>query len=448
MDEEHEKAIQRNFTSLVERTDLDSMVTVLYEKGVFSEQMIERYQNPNKSSRDRKRQLYRDITRRGPRAFGHLVDSLSELGHWDIVRELDPNSPFATFPKPSSSSMPKRETNPQSSKDSQYVSLSNEKNKTKEMQKSAVPVAATAPVDLDNAAAKMPVIPEFKVIKSTRFMDHDGKSDLELYHTRSRDRGVLMVLSYINFQNNIEQIRAGVDVDCATLKHLFLEIGFEVISYPDLTKEQTLNTLSSLEVVLEKAECVFLVVSSHGYERYGTSDIDIRCSDGQLISFLEIMTYFSNKSLPKLIGIPKVLIFQTCRGSNEEYVLSSEPTVSQLLMPGGGVQRDGSARARGPPPPPPRPSAAPRLLETPLYSDILIAHSTLPGQVSYRDGGCGSWYIQVLCEVFAERVHNTHVDKLFTLVDMRMREKFRRQTSSVERWGFNKRLYLHPGLYE
>lgn len=43
MDEEHEKAIQRNFTSLVERTDLDSMVTVLYEKGVFSEQMIERY---------------------------------------------------------------------------------------------------------------------------------------------------------------------------------------------------------------------------------------------------------------------------------------------------------------------------------------------------------------------------------------------------------------------
>lgn len=61
--------------------------------------------------------------------------------------------------------------------------------------------------------------------------------DLELYHTRSRDRGVLLVLSYINFQNNIDQIRTGVDVDCATLKHLFLEIGFEVISYPDLTKE-------------------------------------------------------------------------------------------------------------------------------------------------------------------------------------------------------------------
>lgn len=77
--------------------------------------------------------------------------------------------------------------------------------------------------------------------------------------------------------------------------------------------QQTINTLSSLEVVLEKAECVFLVVSSHGYERYGTSDIDIRCSDGQLISLMEIVRYFSNKSLPKLIGIPKVLIFQTCR---------------------------------------------------------------------------------------------------------------------------------------
>lgn len=40
----------------------------------------------------------------------------------------------------------------------------------------ALPVAATAPADPDNATAKMPVIPEFKVIKSTKFIDHDGKS--------------------------------------------------------------------------------------------------------------------------------------------------------------------------------------------------------------------------------------------------------------------------------
>lgn len=43
MEERHKKAIQSNFVSLVETTDLDSMVTALYERGVFSEQMIEPY---------------------------------------------------------------------------------------------------------------------------------------------------------------------------------------------------------------------------------------------------------------------------------------------------------------------------------------------------------------------------------------------------------------------
>lgn len=43
MEERHRRAIQQNFTSLVEQTDLDMMVSALYERGVFSEQMIEQY---------------------------------------------------------------------------------------------------------------------------------------------------------------------------------------------------------------------------------------------------------------------------------------------------------------------------------------------------------------------------------------------------------------------
>ncbi|CAH2086960.1 unnamed protein product [Euphydryas editha] len=92
MQDEHRKAIQNNFISLVEQTDLDVMVSSLYEKGVFSERMIEPYKDMNKDTRDRKRQLYMDIPRRGPLAFGHLLDALSENGYWDLVRDLDPRS--------------------------------------------------------------------------------------------------------------------------------------------------------------------------------------------------------------------------------------------------------------------------------------------------------------------------------------------------------------------
>ncbi|CAF4843099.1 unnamed protein product [Pieris macdunnoughi] len=96
MQDEHRRAIQNNFASLVEQTDLDHMVSTLYEKGVFSEQMIEPYKDLTKDARSRKRLLYRDITRRGPDAFRNLLDALSDAGYWDLVRDLDPNSSLHT----------------------------------------------------------------------------------------------------------------------------------------------------------------------------------------------------------------------------------------------------------------------------------------------------------------------------------------------------------------
>lgn len=50
MDEKDKKSIQSNFSSLVERTDLDLMVNALYERGVFSEQMMEPYRVSNNAA--------------------------------------------------------------------------------------------------------------------------------------------------------------------------------------------------------------------------------------------------------------------------------------------------------------------------------------------------------------------------------------------------------------
>lgn len=70
------------------------------------------------------------------------------------------------------------------------------------------------------------------------------------------------------------------------------------------------------------------------------------------------------------------------------------------------------------------------------------------GFVSRRDAEAGSWYIQALCQVFAARAHDCHVEQLFTLVDTELHARFRSQTSSIDRWGFNRLLYLHPGLFQ
>ncbi|GBP56820.1 Caspase Dronc [Eumeta japonica] len=268
----------------------------------------------------------------------------------------------------------------------------------------------------------------FKVVKSTKFVDRcsDGR---EPYSARSRHRGALLIFSFIEFEYNIEKYRQGAEVDCDNLKNLFNEIGFDKPTvYTNLKKAEMLHTITALDQMdaLVNVDCVFVVVSSHGYERRATSDTDIRCSDGGLVSSYAIIERFNNHRCPKLKNIPKIFIFQICRGTNMD--LLSPPI--HMFHPNDRVEADGSS------------------IQVPLYSDILIVHSTLPGFSSYRDQLLGSFYIQALCEVFAAHAHDNHIKDLFELVDEKLKEKFGVQTSSVDSWGFNKKLYLHPGLFE
>lgn len=52
----------------------------------------------------------------------------------------------------------------------------------------------------------------------------------------------------------------------------------------------------------------------------------------------------------------------------------------------------------------------------PNYADILVACSTVPGFVSFRDRITGTWYIQTLCDVFMKFAHNHHIQDLLMKV--------------------------------
>ncbi|KAJ2952423.1 hypothetical protein O0L34_g6727 [Tuta absoluta] len=485
MEKKHRDAIQKSFSSLVEQTDLDLMVSTLFEKGVFSDPMIEPYKDTAKDTRNRKRQLYRDITRRGPHAFNHLLDALMENGYWDIVRELDPHSPLY---KP-------REIRPGTSNGSAFISITDKKrqNTGKEQDENMPPKPGNiipSPTEESNGTPRdkpesnpdpqpnqePPVpqpnqepteIPQFNVIKSTKFFDDNG-GDIKLYHTRGRNRGVLVLFSYMEFQYDIETYRNGAQVDTTNLKYLFTELGFKVLTYVNLSLKDTKQTLEELKYGIcgEGPESVFVVFSSHGHARSGTGDTDIRCSDGHLISYFEIIDYFNNERFPALQGIPKVFIFQICRGSNKD--LHAPRHLREPSQRRRRPRRAPSPRAQASGPPGAAGRSATSTTEQDgkvydsddstcsddepsdkrIYSDIIIANSTVPGYASNRDAVLGSWYIQALCCVFAARAHECHVADLFTLVDETLRKRFRTQTSSVDRWGFNRHLYLHPGLVE
>lgn len=80
-----------------------------------------------------------------------------------------------------------------------------------------------------------------------------------------------------------------------------------------------------------------------------------------------------------------------------------------------------------------------------------ICYATIPGRKSFRDPQYGSWYIEVMCEVWSEHAHDTHLDNLLKIVgntlSIRRTEANHLQTSSNEDRGFHKLLYFNPGFY-
>lgn len=86
------------------------------------------------------------------------------------------------------------------------------------------------------------------------------------------------------------------------------------------------------------------------------------------------------------------------------------------------------------------------------FYDMKICYSTVSGYNAFRDPVEGSWYVQIMCQVFAEHAHDTHLEDLLKIVgelmNLKRTEGDHLQTVSNEDRGFNKNLYFNPGFFE
>lgn len=90
------------------------------------------------------------------------------------------------------------------------------------------------------------------------------------------------------------------------------------------------------------------------------------------------------------------------------------------------------------------------------FSDIKIVYATITGSESYRDATNGTWFVKMYVEVIARHGHDHHFDDMMKIVgrDLESYCHIRSieqnvvfvQTISSEDIGFNKKLYLNPGL--
>ncbi|KAM7535565.1 hypothetical protein Aperf_G00000102761 [Anoplocephala perfoliata] len=232
---------------------------------------------------------------------------------------------------------------------------------------------------------------------------------LSAYPVNSSPRGYILLVNIANFETDSGLCnRLGSSEDVAALKSLFTDLGYFVKVLLDPNSRQLESSLNAFvkSPVHYTVDAGGLVVMSHGVQDY------IYTSDGKLFPINDILEAFTNKSFPALAGKPKFILFQACRGEVKDRGYIFEPDTAALTHPASLENVDANVTGN---------KVAWKCL--PSMSDFIIVYSTLPGFVSWRSETEGSWFIQILVEVFRKYASTLHVLDLLTEVNRRLVEE-------------------------
>uniref|UniRef100_A0A672RFG8 Caspase-8-like n=1 Tax=Sinocyclocheilus grahami TaxID=75366 RepID=A0A672RFG8_SINGR len=185
-------------------------------------------------------------------------------------------------------------------------------------------------------------------------------------------RGFCLIINNYDFRACTLGNREGTDIDKERLEVVFKWLGFEVLVEQDCNRHQILQVLRNLAARDHTpADCAVCCVLSHGR-------VEGICGvDGEIVTFRELIETLSPNECPSLCKKPKLFFIQACRGNNNQPAAFPQ-TCSEdedMLFSDAAVPRD----------------------SIPEMADYLLAMSTVPHYVSYREKSRGTWFIQSLC---------------------------------------------------
>ncbi|XP_048048811.1 caspase-8 [Megalobrama amblycephala] len=196
--------------------------------------------------------------------------------------------------------------------------------------------------------------------------------EIQQYKMKGDRRGVCLIINNYNFRACGLNNREGTDFDKKRLEVVFQWLGFEVVAERDCDRMRMLQVLRDLAARDHTlADCVVCCVLSHGRED------GIVGVDGNTVTFKELIETLSPHRCSSLYKKPKLFFIQACRGKKEQSAAFSQTFSEDEDMPvsDAAVPRD----------------------SIPEAADYLLAMSTVPSYVSFREKDKGSWFIQALC---------------------------------------------------
>ncbi|KAK1122018.1 hypothetical protein K0M31_009866 [Melipona bicolor] len=388
------------------------------------------------------------IKTRGPQAFRRFLISLRQSGHGDLADILDERR--STL---SNNDEERDIDDTEITRDSNISIRDNHISIRDSRIREESTSIETEEEPQDDFFRNIQVLEEplqISVRKATSFLDVAAYENVQTYPMRSKPRGLALIITNIDYDRPDKEPRTSAIHDELNLMQLFDQMGFHVFSFCNLTAQEMLSEIGnfSRHKDLRKVDSCFIIISSHGnistqYEITEIEGVEKHNSgtaqSRKTILCVDILNFFTAENCPHLAGKPKVFIFQLCRGVKKQKSVR-EPRYTTDIS---NFQRpvDQSIRFR---------RNNTEMLRS--YEDMLLAYATLPGYVAFRDKITGSWFIQILCEVFMKYAHEAHLQDLLSMVDERL--KILRtsggecQTLTVTSIGFNKHCYLNPGLFQ
>ncbi|NXL66691.1 CASP1 protein, partial [Chordeiles acutipennis] len=226
--------------------------------------------------------------------------------------------------------------------------------------------------------------------------------------------------------------RDGAEVDVEGMTKLLEGLGYVVDVHRDLTSQEMAVVMKDFANRKEHctSDSTFLVFMSHGV-RAGLCGTKSRGETTDILSLDTIYEKFNNKRCHALLGKPKVVIIQSCRGDKVGSVMVSDSDHPAVPAPSWAHTIPAALEDDA-------------IFEVHLESDFATLHSSTPDTVSWRSPVTGSLFIQRLIEQFRHHACNSHLRELFRKVQYSF-GKFPRQLPTQERTTMLRKFYLFPG---
>ena len=385
--------VRADFVSRVRKAVVSNLLDELLAHRVLNQAEVDEVQEGNPVTTDKARSLIDTVRLKGPRASAIFIDSLRKHD-CNLAEQLrlcahaePPGAPLAA-PSTVGFSDP-----PVSSQDLQWI--------------------------------QQCPLSEYQRIKEA-----EGDQIYDIYQPRERRTRRSLLICNTKFKH-LRQ-RDGAEVDVKEMTKLLEGLGYNVECHEDKTSQEMTTVMKKFADHKDHltSDSTFLVFMSHGMstgicgtKSNGTTDI---------LSFNTIYENFNNKHCRALMGKPKVVIIQCCRGDNIGSVQirdSIDPEMPTSTSDGWRcVELQGS-----------------KTREAHLESDFATLYSSTPDTVSWRSPTEGSVFIQRLVEQFRNHAFNSDLQEMFRKVQ-RSFENFPRQLPTQERTTMLKKFYLFPGL--